>query len=194
MDGELSSDASLKTCKCAFCDREFQAARPRNYCSSVCSKRAWTARRSRRRALRHGNRERICPMCGKAFQVSAEHRNQKFCSYACKKLADRESRSQNRLRKDAISLGFVPDALPKELDAMREEKGPEYFKTLFSLEKESQFAEMAKWTEEDHRKALSCLGLRTPVGTEEESVGGDFLNIKAEEKPVFDEEDHFGDV
>ena len=132
-------------------------------------------------------------MCGKAFQVSAEHRNQKFCSYACKKLADRESRSQNRLRKDTISL-VVSDALPRELDALREEKGNEYFKTLFSLEKESQFAEMAKWTEEDHRKALAYLGLRTPAGTEEESAGGDFLNIKVEEKPVFDEEDHFGDV
>ena len=132
-------------------------------------------------------------MCGKAFQVSAEHRNQKFCSYACKKLADRESRSSDRLRKDTISL-VVSDALPRELDALREEKGNEYFKTLFSLEKESQFAEMAKWTEEDHRKALAYLGLRTPVGTEDEPVGRDFLDIKAEEKPVFDEEDHFGDV
>ena len=189
----LSSGTSPKTCKCVFCGREFQAARPRNYCSAACGKRAWTAKRSRRRALRHGNKKRVCPMCGKAFQVSAEHRNQKFCSYACKKVADRESRSQNRLRKDTISL-VVSDALPRELDALREEKGNEYFKTLFSLEKESQFAEMAKWTEEDHRKALSYLGLRTPVGTEEESAGGDFLNIKVEEKPVFDEEDHFGDV
>ena len=133
-------------------------------------------------------------MCGKAFQVSAEHMNQKFCSYACKKLADKESRSSDRLRKDATSLGVVPDALPKELDALREEKGHEYFKILFSLKKECQFAEMAKWREEDHRKALSYLGLRTPVGPEDEPVGRDFLDIKAEEKPVFDEEDHFGDM
>ena len=191
--GGLSSGTSPKTCKCVFCGREFQAARPRSYCSAVCGKRAWTARRSRRRALRHGNKKRVCPMCGKAFQVSAEHRNQKFCSYACKKLADRESRSQNRLRKDTISL-VVSDALPRELDALREEKGHEYFKTLFSLKKECQFAEMAKWTEEDHRKALSYLGVLVPACVDEEPASKDFLEIKMEEKPVFDEEDHFGDV
>ena len=192
MDG-LSGGASLKTCKCVFCGREFQSARPRNYCSAACGKRAWTAKRSRRRALRHGNKKRVCPMCGKAFQVSAEHMNQKFCSYACKKLADKESRSSDRLRKDTISL-VVSDTLPKELDALREEKGHEYFKTLFSLKNECQFAEMAKWTEEDHSKALAYLGLRSRGGTEEEFDDRDLLDIKAEEKPVFDEEDHFGDM
>ena len=174
MDG-LSGGASLKTCKCVFCGREFQSARPRNYCSAACGKRA------------------VCPMCGKAFQVSAEHMNQKFCSYACKKLADKESRSSDRLRKDTISL-VVSDTLPKELDALREEKGHEYFKTLFSLGRELQFAEMAKWTEEDHGKALAYLGLRSRGGTEEEFDDRDLLDIKAEEKPVFDEEDHFGDM
>lgn len=193
MDG-LSSGASPKICKCAFCGREFQAARPRRYCSAVCGKRAWTASRSRRRALRHGDRKRVCPMCGKAFQVSAEHRNQRFCSYVCKKQSDRESRSRDRLRNDTVSLGFVPDALPDELDALREEKGPEYFKTLFSLGKECQFAEMAKWTEEDHCKALSYFGIQTPDDADWEPADGGRLDIGPVEQQVFDEEDHFGSV
>lgn len=194
MTDGLSSDAGRETCcTCAFCGREFQAAKPRRYCSEACGKRAWTAKRSRRRALRHGHRERICPVCGKAFEVSAEHKNQKFCSRACKKRADGDSRSRDRLRKDSVSLGPVPDVLPAELDALRDEKGPEYFKALFSLGKESQFAEMARWTEDEHRKALSYFGVSV-ADADGESADVEPLGIRAEEKPVFDEEDHFGDV
>lgn len=189
-----NSFASLKTCNCAFCGREFQAKRASRYCSKSCSSKAWTAERSRKRALRRGTKKRVCSICGKPFEVNAEHLNQKFCSYACKKRADRESRSKNRLRKDVISLGKIAETQPLELDALREEKGEGYFKILFSLSKEKQFAEMDKWGEEDHKKAMEYLGLQNFVEEGEEERVEELLDIKETEKSIFDEEDHFGDL
>lgn len=190
--------ASRKTCKCVFCGREFKASRTSQYCSKQCRIKAWTAKRSRKRALRNGKKERICPICGHTFAVDPEHQNQKFCSQVCKKRADMESRSRNRLRKDSISLGKISENLPSSLDALREKKGKEYFKVLFSLKREEQYAEMAKWTEEDHQKALSYCGLQSIIieaeEEAEEAMDEELLRIKDEPKPVFDEEDHFGDM
>jgi len=186
----------LRSCKCAFCGKDFTTDNARmKFCSKLCSKKAWTAKRSRIRARSNGKRERACQMCGKPFTVDPEHKNQKFCSVACRKKCEYESRSRDRLRSDVVKIKTISESLPAELDLLREDKGKEYFDILFKLPQEYQFAEMEKWTEEDHEKALSYFGLQYALEGkyEEEREPVEFEEAKRSLMPELAEKEYLGE-
>ena len=181
---------------CALCGKPFIPFRAGvKYCSSVCNKKAWTLKRSKKRARKHKLETRLCAFCGKPFLFDSNVHNKRFCSDECKRKNESEERSNNRLRRDAFVLTNISSTLPSELDELRGEKGSRYFKKLFTLEPEKQFAEMESWTADDHADAMSYLnsnGAITERVGDEEFAKDLLLRNSLETPTVFDEEDFFG--
>lgn len=82
--------AAIKARPCAFCGKDFK---PSLYmpAQKFCSRRCWLAARQaervqraeKRKAERLAKRQRVCPVCGKAFVTDSCHLGRKFCSTAC---------------------------------------------------------------------------------------------------------------
>jgi endogenous inhibitor of DNA gyrase (YacG/DUF329 family) len=88
---------------CPVCGKEFtarvedHAGRTKHCCSSVCkwkrinrirhgqpvAETEYRAFCEKRKAERLAKRQRVCPVCGKAFVADAAHLGRKFCSTAC---------------------------------------------------------------------------------------------------------------
>ncbi len=91
------------TAICPVCGKEFTASveghagRTKLCCSSVCkwkrinrlrhgqpvAETEYRALCEKRKAERLAKRQRVCPVCGKAFIADAAHLGRKFCSTAC---------------------------------------------------------------------------------------------------------------
>ena len=91
------------TAICPVCGKEFtarvenHAGRTKHCCSSVCKwKRFYRLRKGRpvaeteyrafcekRKAERLAKRQRVCPVCGKAFVAAANNLGARYCSIAC---------------------------------------------------------------------------------------------------------------
>lgn len=177
--------------KCALCGAEFTAQRAGVlYCSKECLKKSWTARRSAARALRRRTATRVCEFCGKPFEWTSLCTIKRFCSSACKRRAESAARAVDRTRADVVMVKAAHQ-LPRELDALREAKGDEYFAALFKLPEAEQYAEMSAWDESVHAAALVYMNAAADlIGEREEEI-----DIEMPETPPmpFDEENHFGD-
>ena len=88
---------------CPVCGKEFtarvedHAGRTKHCCSSVCkwkrinrirhgqpvAETEYRALCDKRKAERLAKRQRMCPVCGKAFVADTAHLGRKFCSTAC---------------------------------------------------------------------------------------------------------------
>lgn len=91
------------TAICPVCGMEFTASvegyagRTKHCCSSVCkwkrinrirhgqpvAETEYRAFCEKRKAARLAKRQRVCPVCGKAFVADAAHPGAKYCSIAC---------------------------------------------------------------------------------------------------------------
>ena len=82
--------AAIKARPCAFCGKDFK---PSLYmpAQKFCSHRCWLAARlaeraqraEKRKAERLAKRQRVCPVCGKAFVAPPTNPGAKYCSIAC---------------------------------------------------------------------------------------------------------------
>lgn len=82
--------AAIKARPCAFCGKDFKPSLYRP-AQKFCSHRCWlaarlaeyAAKREKRKAARLAKRQRVCPVCGKAFVTDSCHLGRKYCSIAC---------------------------------------------------------------------------------------------------------------
>lgn len=82
--------AAIKARPCAFCGKDFKPSLYRP-AQKFCSHRCWLAARQaeraqraeKRKAERLAKRQRVCPVCGKAFVTNPCHLGAKYCSIAC---------------------------------------------------------------------------------------------------------------
>lgn len=173
---------------CQFCGREFvPARRGTKYCSAKCSKSAWVARRSEGRAKRHRTATRICSRCGNPFEWDSSHSNRRFCSDACKRAAEISRRSAGGCRADVVKVD-CSGGLPHELDGLRGTGSDEYFKVLFSLPPESQFAEMESWGFAEYEAVNAYFGA---LGGEDRAEIPTEAVVPDSPPAAYDEEDHF---
>lgn len=111
---------------CPVCGKEFTASveghagRTRLCCSSACkwkrinrirhglpvAETEYRAFCEKRKAERLAKRQRVCPVCGKAFVAPPTNPGAKYCSIACSNRA--------RARKAAPNITFVQKSEPQE--------------------------------------------------------------------------------
>ena len=95
--------AAIKARPCAFCGKDFKPSLYRP-AQKFCSHRCWlaarlaeyAAKREKRKAERLAKRQRVCPVCGKAFVTNPCHLGAKYCSIACANRARGAERRSGR--------------------------------------------------------------------------------------------------
>lgn len=138
--------------------------------------------RAKLRASKRRRVEHICPICGTLFVWDSHNKNKRYCSEKCRDQAYTYARRENRDYRAGEYIIKVTKELPTELDESRESKGEEYFKALFSMPKEEQWAEMARWTEEDHARAYAYLSGGAELESWNKGRGKEDLACETEEE------------
>lgn len=180
---------------CVVCGKEFVPTRMDQVCCSkeckarrkVDQRKAWTKRRSLKRARRHVVETRNCAFCGKPFTFDSNLHNKRFCSDTCKRKAETDRR-RDQMRPDTCAVK-VAQSLPTALDGLRDQKGVEYFRVLSTLGESEQLAEMQIWTPEEHADYLTYIG-QNDSELREREMNETIPTFKPDEPKVFDEEDH----
>lgn len=115
----MNSEALSLTCAYAPCGTQFEATRRRKYCTPLCERRAYTARRRADGRLAESRKkragkiaeyqranadkwrvERTCCVCGKAWRT--QRKDAVYCSFTCRdvsKLGDAEATQHTRTRR-----------------------------------------------------------------------------------------------
>ena len=119
--------AAIKARPCAFCGKDFKPSLYRP-AQKFCSHRCWLAARlaeraqraEKRKAERLAKRQRVCPVCGKAFVAPPTNPGAKYCSIACSNRARATSMavgrnvSASKARNAAPNITFVQKSEPQE--------------------------------------------------------------------------------
>lgn len=181
---------------CPICKKEFKPKRRSAiYCSDECRKvyfkqyqKERVAQRSKERARRHFKETRNCEFCGTPFTFDSYLHNKRFCSNTCKRKAESLAR-RGMVRIDNRHIA-ISENRPHDLDALREERGPNYFEALFALSESDQIAEIESWTPEIHAECLEFIGSECIIPHDEEEVASAIGIVPQREPEVEDEEDH----